>query len=213
MGFILRPLKTQEEKYTYRQSMQISMQTGLIGYLRADMDTNGKCFFSSWYDFRKELKTEDFKKEFDEMVNTYRKDGEFLSDRETLTEFCRSLNCFKNDDRSFGVRVDSENYAYLCRLNPHKGEYNLYCYPYIRERLDRQLIAAETGIRFVTSDGRELFKIKDGESICITYPNGGTENKICRYIDESHFEIGNTIYHRFEFAERTELENIKISEL
>ena len=30
-----------EDKYTFRQSSQISGQTGLIGYLRADMDTDG----------------------------------------------------------------------------------------------------------------------------------------------------------------------------
>lgn len=33
-----------EDKYTFRQSTQISMQTGLIGHLRADMDTDGNGF-------------------------------------------------------------------------------------------------------------------------------------------------------------------------
>ena len=50
-----------EDKYTFRQSTQISMQTGLIGHLRADMDTDGNGFFSSWFDFREELKTDGFK--------------------------------------------------------------------------------------------------------------------------------------------------------
>ena len=36
-----------EDKYTFHQSTQISMQTGLIGHLRADMDTDGNGFFSS----------------------------------------------------------------------------------------------------------------------------------------------------------------------
>ena len=56
-----------EDKYTFRQSTQISMQTGLIGPLRADMDTDGNGFFSSWFDFREELKTDEFKAEFDEV--------------------------------------------------------------------------------------------------------------------------------------------------
>lgn len=47
-----------EDKYTFRQSSQISSQTGLIGYLRADMDTDGNGFFSSWNDYRKDLKTD-----------------------------------------------------------------------------------------------------------------------------------------------------------
>ena len=56
-----------EDKYTFRQSAQISMQTGLIGHLRADMDTDGNGFFSSWFDFREELKTDEFKAELDEV--------------------------------------------------------------------------------------------------------------------------------------------------
>ena len=56
-----------EDKYTFRQSTQISMQTGLIGHLRADMDTDGNGFFSSCFDFREELKTDEFKAELDEV--------------------------------------------------------------------------------------------------------------------------------------------------
>ena len=56
-----------EDKYTFRQSTQISIQTGLIGHLRADMDTDGNGFFSSWFDFREELKTDEFKAELDEV--------------------------------------------------------------------------------------------------------------------------------------------------
>lgn len=56
-----------EDKYTFRQSTQISMQTGLIGHLRVDMDTDGNGFFSSWFDFREELKTDEFKAELDEV--------------------------------------------------------------------------------------------------------------------------------------------------
>ena len=44
------------------------MQTGFIGYLRADMDSNGEGFFSTWNDFRKDLKTQAFKDEFDEVI-------------------------------------------------------------------------------------------------------------------------------------------------
>ena len=43
----LSPLKGKEWLYTYRNSQQISMQTGLIGYIRADMGTNGNEFWST----------------------------------------------------------------------------------------------------------------------------------------------------------------------
>ena len=69
MSFDLKVMKEPEQKYTYRQSTQISMQCGLVGYLRADMDTNGKGFFSSWNDYRKDLKTDEFKAEFS--INGY----------------------------------------------------------------------------------------------------------------------------------------------
>ena len=68
-----------EDKYTFRQSTQISMQTGLIGHLRADMDTDGNGFFSSWFDFREELKTDEFKAEFDDVINSLRKATFFIT--------------------------------------------------------------------------------------------------------------------------------------
>lgn len=70
-----------EDKYTFRQSSQISSQTGLIGYLRADMDTDGNGFFSSWNDYRKDLKTDEFKQEFDEVINSLREEGDILHNR------------------------------------------------------------------------------------------------------------------------------------
>ncbi len=45
MRMELRILLPQERNYTYSQSQQISMQTGCIGHLRADMDSNEEGFF------------------------------------------------------------------------------------------------------------------------------------------------------------------------
>lgn len=74
--FEKRAMIEAEDKYTFRQSSQISGQTGLIGYLRADMDTDGNGFFSSWNDWRKDLKTDEFKAEFDEVINSLREEGD-----------------------------------------------------------------------------------------------------------------------------------------
>lgn len=52
-----RVLTEAERKYTYSQSQQLSMQTGLIGYLRADFGSTGNEFWTTWNDFRKDLKT------------------------------------------------------------------------------------------------------------------------------------------------------------
>ena len=61
----IRPTTRTEDMYTYTQSSQIQGQTGCIGHLRADMDSNGEGFFSTWDDHRGDLKTDQFKEEFD----------------------------------------------------------------------------------------------------------------------------------------------------
>ena len=114
-------LKPEERNYTYSQSQQISMQTGCIGHLRADMDTSGEGFFSSWDDFRKDLKTQEFKDEFDELINELRKEGGFLKNRTTLAKFCNTHPeaSFGKDvlgkEREFGVRVNTDSYAYMAQ--------------------------------------------------------------------------------------------------
>ena len=87
----VRVLKPEERNYTYSQSQQISMQTGCIGHLRADMDSNGEGFFSSWDDFRKDLKTQEFKDELDAVINELRADGNFLRNRSALSKYCYSI--------------------------------------------------------------------------------------------------------------------------
>ena len=67
-----RVLTEAERKYTFSQSQQLSMQTGLIGYLRADFGSTGNEFWTTWNDFRKDLKTDEFKAEFDEVINGLR---------------------------------------------------------------------------------------------------------------------------------------------
>lgn len=142
-----------EDKYTFRQSTQISMQTGLIGHLRADMDTDGNGFFSSWFDFREELKTDGFKAEFDDVINSLREEGDILHNRRALAKYCYCTpqSRMQEEPGYYGVRVDTEKYAYLLRLNPDRGEYNLYCYCYRRDWLDQHLKDAEKGIRFIDS--------------------------------------------------------------
>ncbi len=62
-----------------------------------------------------------------------------------------------------------KKYAYLLRLNPDRGEYNLYCYCYRRDWLDQHLKDAEKGIRFIDSHYKELFRIPDGGKVKIHY--------------------------------------------
>lgn len=206
MDLDMRALTEKEDKYTFSNSMQISMQCGLIGHLRADMDSDGNGFFSSWEDFCKELKTDEFKDEFDKVINSLREEGDILYNRKSLAKYCYSSPQAKmnNEQDYYGVRVDTEKYAYLCRLNPNKGEYNLYCYCYIKDWLDKHIRSAEKGIRFITPEYKEKFRISDGEKIRITFSDGEVKDRVCRYIDDSHMEVGDDLYHICEFAERME---------
>ena len=73
----LRPMTAAEQMYSYSQSQQLMSQTGCIGHLRGDFGSSGEQFFSSWDDHRGDLKSEDFKHEFDEVINALREDEQY----------------------------------------------------------------------------------------------------------------------------------------
>lgn len=126
MEMTLRPMNGTEHFYCYAQSQQLSMQTGLIGHLRADFGSSGKQFFSTFFDFRESLKSDGFRLEFDDVINALRDNPEYggiLTDRSTMDAFCRKHpeSCVE-EDRQYGFRADTEHYSYMIRVNPHKGE-------------------------------------------------------------------------------------------
>lgn len=134
MNMSIRPITPEEREFTYSDEQVIMEQMGCIGYLRADMDSSGKGFYSTWNDFRTDLKTPAFKGEFDAVINALRFDDAcsgILKDRDSLARYCYSHpDTSYGNSREYGIRVDTEDHAYYMRLNPHKGEYNLYCYCY-----------------------------------------------------------------------------------
>lgn len=208
----MQGIEPAEINYLYSQSHQISMQSGLIGYVRADMGSNGLGFYSTWNEFNGRLNTDEFKADLDKVINDHRAGHNFLSNREELSKFClRNSELSVTDDmRNFGVRMDTDKYSYLMRLNPHKGEYNLYCYCYVREWLDKHLENAARGIRFIDSHYNEKFRIPDGGKVRITPNDGRSFERTCRYIDDYHLEVGSNLYHICEFAERMEQNGNKV---
>lgn len=62
----------------------------------------------------------------------------------------------------------------------------------------------EQEIRFIDSRYHELFRIPDGASIEISYPDGRKEERECTFLDEYHTKVGSYVYHICEFAERME---------
>ena len=212
MELTLRPMTQAEQAYCYTQSQQICMQTGLIGHLRADFGSNGTGFYSTFFDFRDSLKSDDFKAEFDDVINALREDkqyGGILTNRTAMSKFChKHPGSSIEPDYNYGFRADTDHYSYMLRVTPRKGEYNLYCYCYIRQWLEGHMKRAERGIRFITPDYKELFRIADGDKVRIITKGGEKREMTCYYIDDYHLETssgrGRNLYHICEFAERME---------
>lgn len=68
-------------------------------------------------------------------------------------------------------------------------------------------------IRFIDKHFNTLFYIPDGSQIEVVEPDGKSETLGCKYIDEYHTKIGNSIYHIHDFAELIENGNKTVSPL
>ena len=203
----IRPLTPTEQKYTYAQSMQLEGQTGTIGHLRGDFATTGYGFYTTWFDTRPQWKSDEFKADLDTVINALREDKGLLHNRYDMSAFARHFpeSAIKgNYCTEYGFCVDTEKHAFLLRCNPTKGDYNFYCYCYVKEWLDKHIQKAEQGIRFIDPQYKELFRIPDGGKVIVTTSWGEKREYPCRFIDEYHTEVGSNLYHICEFAERME---------
>lgn len=51
---------------------------------------------------------------------------------------------------------------------------------------------------------------KDGDSIRMAFPSGEAQDKPCRFVDETHLEVGNNLYHICEFAELAQRSGVRL---
>ena len=149
MDMTIRPMTPQERLYSYSQSQQITMQTGTIGYLRGDFDSSGNEFHSTWFDEVESRKSDEFKAEFQEVIDALRFDeqyGGLLASRSAMQKCGRSQpeSAFEgNYTTEYGFRIDTKQFAYLLRCIPVKGDYNFYCWCFEAKWLDRHIKQAE----------------------------------------------------------------------
>lgn len=208
MDMQIRPMSYEERKYAYEQSSQLMSQTGSIGRLRGDFGSGGMEFWTTWEDHQKDLKTDAFKAELDDVINALRSEEYgLLKDRRSMVSFARREpdSTFKgNYTTEYGFRVDTKDHAFLIRCNPQQGDYNFYCFCYVSKWLDQHIEEARKDIRFIDSGYNELFRLPDGEQITVTLSTDEKLDRTCRYIDETHLEVGRSLYHICEFAERME---------
>ena len=139
----------QERMYSYSQSSQIEAQTGCIGHLRGDFGA-GQEFFTSWFEHRGEYKTDEFKAEFDEVVNSLREKNGLLFSRDSMTRYCRQRpeaemvgNYCTEYTRS---RVENRSAHLYARCNPNYGDYNFYLYAYVGRFLEHHMEKSQQGI-------------------------------------------------------------------
>lgn len=143
MDLSIRPIKPEEIPFSYKQSQNDYIESGCIGFLRGDFDSSGKGFYTTWEDKVKILKTDEFKREFDDVINSLRFGyGELLKDRSSLSAYCQNNPegvIEGNYTKEYGFRVDTDEHSYILRCNPTKGDYNFYVYAYDRETFEKHL--------------------------------------------------------------------------
>ena len=69
---------------------------------------------------------------------------------------------------------------------------------------------AEKGIRFITPQCEELFRASDGDMIRTIGEFGSSYDRMVRYVDDCHAEIGGSFYSIREFAESLERGGSKV---
>ena len=104
----------------------------LVGHLRGDFG-RGREFWTTWWEKNSELKTDSFKAELDDLVNTLRGTGP-LTDFDTMSTFCRdhpeAKLCLQDGREVYGFHIDTARRRYYLRCIPHQGDYHFYlmCY-------------------------------------------------------------------------------------
>ena len=135
----LEQVEQSEFRFMFAKEVE-NENRGCIGHLRADFDT-GKAFFSTWWPENENLRTQEFKDEFEKVINYFRKEAYFslLKSRSDMYNVCSVLRPTKYEGNSdiSGFKVVTDKHTYYFRCNPRLGEYNLYAYCYNNQELNR----------------------------------------------------------------------------
>ena len=136
----MRPITKEEKSATFQMKREAVETVGNIGYMKADIDIDGEGFYKDWYGLSKESNNQSFKDTFNEVLKSLRSDGNMLESKGALAYFCYKEKPYKFKDRNeYGVRVDAGDYSFLMRLNPNKGERDLFCNCFEKDKLDKYL--------------------------------------------------------------------------
>ena len=105
---------------------------GALGYLRVDFSSDGRHFYSTWFDSQPHLKTPAFREEFDAVINSLRDDGEKppFASRANLSAYCFANPGKELEGRGKGYVVETLDYSYYFRCKPSGSDYDVYCFAF-----------------------------------------------------------------------------------
>lgn len=200
-----------ERLYLYKNSTQICAQTGFQGYLRGYFNKCGETYFDTYFP-HKTPADEGFFEALQKVMDTLREG--ILKSFRAMKDFCSGdgfdSRFYGNWTEEFAFRIDHKGFAFLFRLIPMPGDYHVYIHCYHADWLDQHMNQAEHGIRFIDSSYQEKFRLEDGGRIRITTLDGNVKERICRFIDDYHVEIGDYLYHICEYGEMCETSGTKV---
>ena len=205
ISYFKRPLMQDERKYTFRSCSDIEVRSGLIGYMRIDMSSDSTAVTKHWCSINERLDTESFQKEFfNEILSAV---GITFPNRESLRMYYNTHLRFTFTDNGtnsyVGMRIITDVYCYLLRINPSSNTNNLMIFCYVQDRLKKHIRNATKGIRFVDVKDREVLTVRDGEGI-ILFPCIVQSPMICRYIDPFSCMIGSKVWNLKNLADYLE---------
>jgi hypothetical protein len=131
---ILKELSNRWHSLVFGKDHDLKERIGEIGHLRGDFGSSGGLFYTTFFDSCPELKTAAFKQEFDDVVNTLREG--ILKSRADMSKMCWGKTLLTGAYcEQYAFYFDTEQYAYLLRCIPVKGDYNFYLYAFVKEKL------------------------------------------------------------------------------
>jgi hypothetical protein len=121
-----------DESLFYRLDGEAAERHGAIGYMRADFGTDGWGFYFKWFDSQPHLKTRDFRRELDNIVNTLRVDGQEtpFANRKVMERYCAAYPGQDLFLRGDGYVIRTDDFSYYIRCRPASGDYDIYMFAY-----------------------------------------------------------------------------------
>lgn len=200
----LRSMTPQERIYAYQQPTQLLSRVGGLGYLHGDFGKSGKEFHETWFSFDDQSQSETLRKELDTVLDQLRtRNPKLLGGLEEMRRNVKRYQKSKfegNYCTEYGFRIDAETHTFMLRCIPVEMDYQFYVFAYLKRLLDGHMQKAENGIQFLGPNFKPAFSVKDGDKI-VMVTGGDTKVRVCRYINESHILVGDTVFHIDEFTE------------